>query len=748
MTYQKPFHRWLAAACMALTLLGAARAQVDDSARTVTATRLLPGESIVLDGSLSHPAWQRAPAWDRFVGKQPRTGAEPPQRTRMQVLFDDRALYVGVTAFDDAPDRIRDLPVRYDQVNRTQDFVVVYIDPIGSKRSAQFFRVNAAGSMGDGLHTASDDNEDFSPDFDWDSAVQRTAEGWTAVLRLPFATLRYDAGGQQAWRIMVARRLPRNDFHLITSMLVPRDAPSFIHHLQPLAGVTLPPNPQFLTLRPSLTLRSTREQNPGQPRQSQSELAASLDLKWRPRAELVVDATLNPDFSQVALDVPQLAGNSRFALFFPEKRPFFFESADLLKTPTDALYTRSFTAPRWGLRGSWRSAALAGTALAVDDRGGGLVLLPGPYGTDAAEQPASRTLASRVRYDQGALTLGGVLAARRYADDAGDNTVVGPDAAWQIDERWRVRGQWLHSDTSAQADGNGGLERGAARTGQRRVLKFLRNADFSESSIGIDDIDNGFRHDSGFVNQVGVRSITAFHSIGWDKVGPFNQFFLNLQAERTTDRSTGKVVKELIRPGWWSAGKSNLEWWLEAYLHSNVRTAAGAPLLRERYLSSGLVMTPAPWWPLIETQLSLGRLADATANKVRSGGRWNFSSRFRPLRPLELEPSLSLAWLEDGGQRTYHETAAQLLAVWHLGPGMNVRAILQRRSLDRRAETGVVAVRDAGGANSLTWTWRRSAGTVLYVGASTRRNGEPTAQRGSEAFVKLQFDVGETRALW
>ena len=146
--------------------------------------------------------------------------------------------------------------------------------------------------------------------------------------------------------------------------------------------------------------------------------------------------------------------------------------------------------------------------------------------------------------------------------------------------------------------------------------------------------------------------------------------------------------------------------------------------------------------------ISLGRMADATANQVRNGGRWNFSSRFRPLRPLELEPSFSLAWLEDGGQRTYHETAAQLLAVWHLAPGMNVRAILQRRSLDRRAEPGVVAVRDAGGADSLTWTWRRSAGTVLYVGASRGRQGEPTAQRSSEAFVKLQFDVGEMRALW
>lgn len=736
----------LMVACLAL--LGPVQAQSDDAARTISAGRLAAGEAITLDGSLSHPAWARAPVWQRFIEKDPRNGAEPPQQTRVQVLFGERALYVGVTALDDKPTLIRDLPVRYDQVNRTQDFVVVYIDAIGTKRSAQFFRVNAAGSMADGIHTASDDSEDFSPDFDWDAAVQRTPQGWTAVLRLPFASLRYADGAQQAWRMMVARRLPRDDFHLLASVPIPRDVPSFIHNLQPLAGVTLPQSQHFLTLRPSLTLRQTQNQDTGLPRERKSAVDASLDLKWRPRAELVVDGTLNPDFSQVALDVPQLAGNSRFALFFPEKRPFFFESADLLRTPTEALYTRSFTAPRWGVRGTWRAASLAGTAVAVDDRGGGLVLLPGPYGTDAAEQPASRTVATRVKGDEGHFTWGGVLAARRYEAGRGDNNVLGPDVAWQINDTWRLRGQWLHADSTAQPDGSGGLARGPATRGERRVLKLLRNADFSESNLGVDDIDSGFRHDTGFVNQAGIRSLNAFHAEGWGDVGPFNQFFLNLFAEHVTDRASGQVARQILRPGLWTTGKSNLEWWLEANLVSKVRPSASSPLLEERYVASGLVMTPAPWWPLVDTSLTLGKLADASAVAVRKGGRWNFSSRFRPLRRLEVEPSVSVAWLEAGGQRAYQETASQLLAVWHLAPGMNLRAIFQRSSLDRRAEPGVAAARSDDHVNSMTWTWRRSAGTVLYVGASSSASGKPVTNRGGEAFVKLQVDVDEVRGMW
>ena len=169
--------------------------------QALQARPLLPGERLTLDGRLDHPAWQRAPVHSQFVEKWPQTGAAPHQATRVRVLFDAQALYVGVEALDDAPARIRAPWVRHDGVNRTQDFVVVYIDAIGSRQSAQFFRVNAAGSLADGMHTAADDSEDFSPDFDFDAATSSHATGWTAVFRIPFSSLRFAAdpadGGAQ-----------------------------------------------------------------------------------------------------------------------------------------------------------------------------------------------------------------------------------------------------------------------------------------------------------------------------------------------------------------------------------------------------------------------------------------------------------------------------------------------------------------------------------------------------------------------
>ena len=718
----------------------------------VRAQALRPRETIVLDGTLSHPAWQRAVAHERFTEKDPVNGAAPPQQTRFQVLFDERALYVGVTVMDTDPARIRDPIVRVDQVNRTQDFVVVYVDAIGSKRSAQFFRVNAAGSTADGLHTAADDNEDFSPDFDWDAAVARNPQGWTAVLRLPFASLRF-APGAHDWAIMVARRIPREQFHLAASVPIPRELPNFIANMQALQGVTLPQDSQFVTLRPSVTLRRDEPAQGPDRAKSGTRSSASLDVKWRPRAQAVIDATLQPDFSQVALDVPQLAGNSRFALYFPEKRPFFFESADLLRTPTDAFYTRSFTEPRWGLRGTWRSTDWAGTALALDDRGRGLVLLPGPYGTDATEQPASRVVAARARSDGGSLQWGGVVTSRQYTGGRGDNTVLGPDLAWQISDTWRLRGQWLHASTSARATASG-LQRGAAVDGDRVYLRGYYQTDDTEADFGIDDTTAGFRHDSGFVNQAGVRKWHAFAARGWSGIGPFNRFHINTEWERTTERASGLVVNEYVRPGIWATGASNLEWWAEYFGHSVLRTAANAPLLRENFIATGVIFTPARWFPMLDSKLTLGRLADTVAGEVRPGGKFSATAKLRPLRQMEFETTANTAWLGAAGQRVYTETAVRLLAVWHFNARQNLRAIVDRTSLTRRAEpvaagrAAVLAERGTGLTSSLTYAWRESAGTLLYIGASSATRGPGPGPRSQEMFVKLQVDADEARGWW
>ena len=344
-----------------------------------------------IDGRLDEPVWSSAPVHDAFFQYKPLDGLPAPAeyRTTVQVVIEEHAIVFGIRAFDPRPDEIRAPLIRRDEVKREQDFVLVMLDPVGTRRSAQFVRVNAAGVVADGMYIADTDAEDFAPDFELEAAAQRLDDGYSVELRLPFLSLRYPFEGGAPWRLMVGRSIPREANALVLSAPLTSNALNFIAELQEIEGLQdlaeRVRSHSFLSVRPELTLRTTGQAGP-QGAQRERELSVGAQIKWRPRADWVIDATLNPDFSQVELDVPQLAGNTRFALSVPEKRPFFLESTDVLDLPLTAFYSRSVTDPGWGLRATWRGASADSTALSLRDDGGGLVLLPGPYGTGVASQ--------------------------------------------------------------------------------------------------------------------------------------------------------------------------------------------------------------------------------------------------------------------------------------------------------------------------------------------------------------------------
>lgn len=725
---------------------------LDGGRITMHAVALHRDEAITMDGTLSNPAWDRAPVYDEFIEHEPRKGARPAQLTQVRILYDQAAIYVGVNAVDASPEQIRAPLVRRDRVLRSQDFVGVYIDAVGKGQSSQFFRVNASGSVGDGMFTSADDDEDMSPDYDFEAASSRNDSGYTSVFRIPFSSLRFTSEADASWRIMVVRRMPREQNFLWTSVAVPLDAPSFISAMQPLAGVRLPDDRSLISIRPSVTARRSDSREEDLSHHREDGIQGSLDVKWRPLPELVVDATLKPDFSQVELDVPQLSGNTDFALYLPEKRPFFFESADLLHSPTEALYTRSFTQPRWGLRTTWRGESLAGTAFLIDDKGGGQTLLPFAYGTNTALQPGSRSVSARAHVDvdqADRVQLGAVLAARRYEQDRGDNAVFGPDFRWRITDAWNLQGQWLRSETTAQPDAAGSLSRGASAIGSSAAMKFSGRTDRAQLEVSVSDISPAFRHDTGFVNQVGVREINLHQAFVFRELSPTNELWFNLREKEIRSRTTNEVIQESIMPDTWMSLPFDSQLWAEWHGLSRVRVAQEGHLLAEHFWKGGLSTSPAPWLPTLEASVAAGRMTDFAAAAIRPGVQVNVSASIRPLASMELEPSIWTAWLRGATSLAYHETAAQLMAVWHFDARQNIRLIVQRSTERRNGEPTVAADRSSHSASSLTYAFRRSAGTVFYVGATRSRSEQSSGVTASrtEAFVKLQFEVGELSSI-
>ena len=712
----------------------------------IPATRLQTGERIELDGTLSHPAWQRAPVFERSYQIDPVRGVTPTHATRVQVLYDAQALYVGVTALDPQPELIRAPLVRHDQVNRTQDFVVLYVDPIGARRSAQFFRVSASGGTGDGLHTAANDGEDFSPDFDWDSAAARNAGGYSVVLRIPYSTLRYTTAQSGAWRIMLGRRIPRENMMLTLTVPLPREALSFIDSLQPLEGFEPPREHGFLQLRPTLTLRRSVDQPYAAPSSSSSEAKLSLDAKWRARPELVVDATINPDFAQVALDQPQLARSTRFALLLTEKRPFFLESTDLLLSDTDALYTRSVTDPRFGLRATWRDEETTGSGLALRDKGGGSTLIPGAFGTGFALQPKNDALLSRAQVRFGSLSVGALAGGRAYRDtdgaSLGDNLVGGVDAQWLATDSWRLKAQAMGSKTSALDDGAGGLRKAGAVRGASAYAGVFGRTERTETDLSLLEISQGYRNDVGFVAQAGARKLVAKQNLQWFELGPLNQFHAYLNAERTEERGSGLTVLQRWTPGVWMAAAGNTEFVVELAPDEKSRVQRNGPLHDAHYVHFWGQTTPGAWASLIEAWFDVGRLVDVQAGangRVVPGRKFGFELKARPLPRLELQPRVDALVLDNPIEGRYREVASQLLAIWHLSAGQTLRLIAQRHSFGR---PGIDAQADT--AQSFTYAWRRSASSALYLGATRGNTGLPaTPSRSTEWFAKWQFDIGE-----
>jgi Domain of unknown function (DUF5916) len=712
----------------------------------IVISKLNANENIPLDGSLSHPAWQHAAAYDSFIERDPKNGAVPKQRTTVRVLSNERALYFGIEAFDTEPEKITAPMVRHDGVNRTQDFVVVYVDAVGARKAAQFFRVSASGSTADGLHTAENDEEDFSPDFDFDAAASINTQGYTAVFRIPFASLRYAKQSAGGWKVLIGRRLPREQAYLITSVLIPVDVPSFIATMQVLEGVAKSENDQFLTLRPTLALRRTTQDGV-----TENATKVGAEIKWRPSAEWVIDGTIQPDFSQVELDVPQLSRNTRFAQYLTEKRPFFLESKDLLQSPTDAIYTRSFTQPRWGARVSWRGDGAAGTGLVLNDEGGGSVLIPGAFFTSYAEQPAYQGAVMRVRKDESAYTLGMLASNRTYNNRIGNNTVLGIDSTWQIAPALKMRAQLLGSNTTAQANDVGQLQKGDAAQGNQQLLNFNYKTDDWQAFAGTTRTSRNYRNDSGFTSQSDARDLSANINRIWrdvdSPIGKLNEFWLYLYGSRTDWLERPLMISGYLTPGIYIAAARNTDFTLEYRAGDWARLSPGGTLHQQKRMHIEYGVQPAEWWPRFSLNADIGRHVDYTQDRLRNGVRYSISSQLRPHRLLEVEPQLSQVVLRADGQDApfqggiaYRESAAQLLSVLHLSATQKLRYIGQQTQFS----TASIA-RDTRTTHSLTYSWRKNAGTVAYLGAATNRGAQFGAYstKGTEWFAKLQLDPQE-----
>ena len=294
---------------------------------------------IAIDGRLDEAAWGSAPVDDAFVQQYPIEGAAPTERTELRVLYDDRALYVGIICFE----RSRPVVARLTRRDRVvaSDRVTVDISSRADRLTAFHFGVNAAGVLDDGIYF---DDASYSGDWDenWEAATSIGPAGWSAEIRIPFRILRFQAADVQRWGFEV-ERYSESRHEWDQWSFRPRAAAGFVSTFGTLEGLEglQPTRPFELRLVGLMRLRHRDAEvlagMPGPASDWHGDV--ELDGKGHPTQGTTLDLTVNPDFGQV--DADQVILNlTTTELVYPEKRPFFLEGIDTFTTPRAILYTR------------------------------------------------------------------------------------------------------------------------------------------------------------------------------------------------------------------------------------------------------------------------------------------------------------------------------------------------------------------------------------------------------------------------
>ncbi|MEA2489088.1 MAG: hypothetical protein QOH21_880 [Acidobacteriota bacterium] len=280
----------------------------------------------VIDGNLDETVWQAAPEITGFTQRDPDEGKPATQQTRLKVLYDDEAIYFGAFMQDDG--KPTPLLARRDTDLNASDYIRISIDSQHDRLNGAAFVVNASNVQMD-MTLYNDTYDDSTWDAVWESAAKIVPGGWIAEVRIPYSQLRFPARDTHVWGFNVSRRVARLNEN---SRLVftPKDVSAFVSHFADLTGIEHIAPPRGFEIVPYGVARTDlrgRNDNPFVPA-SDYRMDGGVDVKYGISSSLTLTGTINPDFGQVEVD-PAVLNLTQFETFFPEKRPFFTEGAQV-----------------------------------------------------------------------------------------------------------------------------------------------------------------------------------------------------------------------------------------------------------------------------------------------------------------------------------------------------------------------------------------------------------------------------------
>ncbi|MDQ3281128.1 MAG: carbohydrate binding family 9 domain-containing protein [Acidobacteriota bacterium] len=678
--------------------------------------------AIRVDAQLDEPAWAAATKVPVAYEWYPSDNTPAPVETEALVTYDDERLYVAFRAHDPNPALIR---ARYQERDASavveDDLVGFYIDPFNDDRRSYSFRVNPLGVQVDAINSDVERTQDRAWDAIWSSAGRLTADGFVVEIAVPLQQLRLPATrGPQTWGFLAVREWPRDVKHRLRSVRTDQTRDCFVCQFEDLHGFATERSGRNVEVTPTIT--GTND----------DPFDAGVSARWAFTPGTSLQATVNPDFSQVEADAAQLDVNTRFALSFPEKRTFFLEGADVFETRLPLVFTRTIADPSAGVKLTGKSGSSLYGAMFTRDAITNL-LVPGDESSFLTTLRGGSTNGF-ARYSRGFganATAGGLVTMRRGMDY--ENVVAAADSLYRLTERDSFRLQLAGSRTTypdafaAQK----GQPQGAFNGHAMRASYNHSDRDWSWGGNYV-EVAPHFRADSGLINQVGVRAGSA--SAERRIRGAADRWFRNLFIGGGVD--TAQQFEHEWRE--WGAdanvryeGPRQSEIFIN--LAPNQEYFAGTTYHNFRYTVSG------------EMQLT----RDVHAGlEIRAGETIDFNhaqqAHFITLSPfgtidlgrhVHAELAYDYQQLKTlDGARIFDVHLPQARVLYHFGPRAFVRTILQYRMLD------VVTSESQRLLTQLLFSYRVNAQTVFLAGYSDNYQGDHDLTSTNRAlFVKLGY---------
>jgi hypothetical protein len=675
---------------------------------------------IHIDARLDEPAWVSATAIPVGYEWYPSDNIAAPVTTEALVTYDDRNLYVAFRAHDPQPGRIR---ARYHErdAGTEDDLVGFYIDPFNDDRRAYQFRVNPLGVQIDAINSDVEGTEDFTWDGIWDSAGAITSDGYIVEVAVPLQQLRIPGrGAAQTWGFLAIREWPRDVQHRLRSVPTDQNRNCLVCQFHDLHGFDTRASGRNLELTPTLTGTNDKP------------FDAGFSARWAVTPGTSLQATINPDFSQVEADAAQLDVNTRFALFFPERRPFFVEAADFFETRLPLVFTRTIADPASGLKVTGKSGPhLYGLLVARDEITN--VLIPGDQSSDLAflDQP-STSVFGRYRAELGkSSTVGGLLTSRR--GDGYENTVLAADGYQRLTESDSIRMQVAGSRTSypGQISADFGQPEGSF-SGHSLIVNYSHTDSVWEWGADYDELAPEFRADAGFITQVGVRQGDVFFQRRIR--GSEKQWFRNLYI-------TGGADSTRQYDGAWTEWGADLgatyqgprQTEISINLAPNQEFFAGRTYHNFRHsISASIQATPDVRLSMSVNSgesIDFNNAQQADFVTLSPGASLNIGRRFTG--------ELDYVWQTfetKQGDRIFTVHLPQARMLYHFSRRAFVRAVLQYETVDQVTEKS----RDL--LTQLLFSYRWNAQTVVLAGYSDAYAGAVDLSRTDRTvFVKLSY---------